>query len=97
MPEHINTLQQFDDLRASGMPEEQARAHVQALNFAFDGIATKEDLNSLEQRIDAKIDSLEYKLENKIDSKFNMLLMLGGAMFLVSVLPVLERFVKYLG
>lgn len=93
----MHTLQHFDALIAEGVPEKQARAHVMSLSQAFNGIATKDDLNNLEARIDTKLDSLEHRLENKIDSKFNMLLILASAMFLVSVLPVLEKFVKFMG
>lgn len=82
---HIDTLQYFENLVSSGVPEEQAKAQVHALNASFDNVATKDDLFNL-----------EYRLENKIDSKFNMLLILGGAMFLVSALPVLEKFVGFM-
>lgn len=45
MSEHINTLKYFDDLRKNGMAEDQARIYVMSLNEAFDGIATKKDLD----------------------------------------------------
>lgn len=46
---HIDTLQTFDRLVASGFTPEQARAHSEILNASFDGVATKEDLqNSLQ-------------------------------------------------
>ncbi len=65
--EHINTLENFDRLVASGVSEEQARAHVYALNSSFDGVATKQDLELLEKDIknDIKqqIKELEYSLK----------------------------------
>ena len=42
---HIDTLQAFEDLVASGISEQQAKAQVKTLNNALDGLATKEDLN----------------------------------------------------
>lgn len=41
---HIDTLQAYENLVASGIPEKEAKAQVHELNAAFDGVATKEDL-----------------------------------------------------
>lgn len=87
---HIDTLQVYKDLVTSGVPEKQAEAQVHALNSAFDGVATKDDLSRL--AIDTKewINNLESRLESKIDAKAGMLMTLGGAMFIVQTLPIVE-------
>lgn len=41
---HIDTLQTFDRLVASGVAPDQARTHSEILNASFDSVATKEDL-----------------------------------------------------
>jgi hypothetical protein len=46
---HIDTLQAYEDLVRSGIGEPQAKAQVHALNAAFDGVATKADLQMLEK------------------------------------------------
>lgn len=45
---NIDTLKTYEELRASGMPEKQAKAQVQALNSSLDGLATREDLKATE-------------------------------------------------
>lgn len=89
--EHINTLKAFDNLVASGVPADEARAQVEALNSAFDGVATKQDLADLESRLESKIDLTESKLEAKLDSKFNILFTIGGVMFLINTKPILDN------
>ena len=57
--ENINTLQYFLDLKASKVPEDLAVKQAFALNNALNGVATKEDLNNLEKRIDSKLSTIE--------------------------------------
>ena len=100
--EHISTLETFDNLVASGIPAEQARAHVYSLNRSLDRLATKDDLNRLgmetkqdiknfEEKLENKIDLVESKLEAKLDSKFNLIFTLGGIMFAAHTLPILDK------
>ncbi len=49
----FDKLLYLETLKASGVPEEQAKAHAHALDEALrDGVATKADVESLEQKID---------------------------------------------
>ena len=53
----FNALAYVDKLTRSGIPDEQARAHADALEVAFqEGVATKEDLRALEARMDNRFD-----------------------------------------
>lgn len=56
---HIDTLQVYKEYLSGGYTESQAITAVKALNTSFDGVATKEDLNSLEKRIDSKFNTIE--------------------------------------
>jgi hypothetical protein len=56
---HIDTLKYYEDLIKSGQNETEAKAHVYTLNNALSDLVTKEDLNSLEKRIDSKFDTIE--------------------------------------
>ena len=76
---HINTLQRFDELVAAGVPEHQARAHVDILNSSFDSMATKDDLHR------------EIKqLETRIDMRFSMIEKVGGS-FLIAIFVLLLK------
>lgn len=53
----FNALAYVDKLTRSGIPDDQARAHADALEVAFqEGVATKEDLRALEARMDNRFD-----------------------------------------
>jgi hypothetical protein len=78
--EHINSLDAFDRLVASGIPETQARAHVRELNSSFDGVATKQDLIRLEKDLTKEISGLRW-----------LILGIGS----ICALPILERLIKY--
>lgn len=43
---HIDTLQTYEDLVNSGVPEQQAKAHVHSLDKSFDNVVTKDYLDS---------------------------------------------------
>ena len=47
--EHVNTLKMYKDLVNSGVPEQQAEAHVLSLNTSFESVATTKDLLLLEK------------------------------------------------
>ena len=100
---NINTLQAYDDLIAAGAEEKQARAYVNTLNDSLAGLATKEDLNLLEEKLEtrlgASIDAVESRLGSKIDtleskmeSKIGTLRALGYAIFAALCLPILQNF-----
>ena len=56
---NIDTLQAFENLISAGISEREAKAQVHLLNNALNGVATKEDLNNLEKRIDSKLSTIE--------------------------------------
>lgn len=85
--EHINSLETFDNLVASGIPENQARAQVKTLNRAFDGIVTKEFL---------KVSLLDFAREYKLDNlglKVNFLLWINGISFTAFVGLIIKDFI----
>lgn len=45
---HIDTLQMYEDLVATGITHEQAKVHVHSLDKAFDHVVTIQDLKILE-------------------------------------------------
>lgn len=45
----IDTLQAYENLVASGIPEQQAKAQVHLLNGSLSDLATKDDLKMLEK------------------------------------------------
>lgn len=60
----IDTLAYARRLREAGFTEEQADGQAHALAAAMiDSIATKEDLQALEVRVSARLDTLEAKLQ----------------------------------
>ena len=59
----FDTLGYFEKLKAAGVPEEQAKVQAGALRELIDDkLATKQDLQELETRLDNKIEKLEYRL-----------------------------------
>lgn len=60
---HIDTLQVYKEYIQAGYTESQATAAVKTLNASFDGVATKNDLNHLENKVDLKLDALEKDLK----------------------------------
>ena len=51
----FDTLEYVETLKAAGVPEEQAKAHVKALsNVAGNTLTTKADLQELEHRLTIK-------------------------------------------
>ena len=69
----MDTLKHYDELRAAGVPDAQARAQVgmvaremETVGKALNGLATKSDLDKLEV-------NLEAKLEASMDAKIGVL------------------------
>ncbi len=58
--EHIKTLKVFDELVGAGVPEQQSRAHVYALNNS---------LRHLDEKLMLRIDTLEKDLKKLIEGK----------------------------
>lgn len=84
---HIDTLKVYEELVESGVPEQQAKAHVHLLNASFDSVATKDDL--LRMEVATKQDFI--RLEKDIDSKFKYVYVLGAAIFAVSSIPIIQK------
>ena len=63
---HIDTLETFDKLVESGIPESQARAQINALEKSFDSVATKDDLNLMEKDLKREIKEVERDLKKEI-------------------------------
>ena len=57
----LSTLRMHDELVASGMPEEQARAIVRVIERQQEELATKTDLANLETRFFARLESLIWR------------------------------------
>ena len=70
-------------LEEAGVARKQAEAHADAArDFILDGVATKPDLERLDERIGQKLDSLELRMTIK----------LGGFLVIaVGVIVTLER------
>lgn len=64
--ETVNTLQHFLDLKAGGIPDEQAKTQAFALNKALYGFATKEDLKMLEKDLHKDMQQLEQRIVDKL-------------------------------
>ncbi len=96
---HIDTLEVYREYIAAGYTENQAVTAVKVLNASFNGVATKEDLNLLEEKLEtrlgARIDAVEARLEAKMDSKFGAIKALGCGIFVVVCVPVLQGFITW--
>jgi hypothetical protein len=79
--EHILTLEMYDNYLAAGYSEKEARCAVYTLNASFNDFACKLD----------EFATKEARFEAKLDAKINMLIKLGGAMFLVFCVPLLQK------
>jgi len=64
-------IQYLKDLKASGVPEEQAEAQLIALENMLQGLATKSELlamkNELLDKIDTRLDKIEGIFDGKLD------------------------------
>jgi hypothetical protein len=82
----MDTLKYFEELRATGVNELEAKAHVYALQSTLAGMATKDDLHNeisgLETRIDAKFGIMTAKIDT--------LRTLGWALFGAFLLPIIK-------
>ncbi len=80
----FDTLEVFEELEKSGIPEKQARAIAAAVRKVHESsdVATKADLQHLEERIDAKLEKLFLKL----------IIWLGSIVFLlINTGPILPK------
>ncbi len=100
---HFDTLEKYEEYLAAGMSDKQARVHVKSLTETYemsrDDLATKLDLDLVESRleskihqVEAKIDQVELRLESKIDKLGNTVYLMGGAIFTVCCIPILQKF-----
>ena len=98
MRPHIDTLEVYEKLISSGVPDLQAKAQVHAMNESLFGLATKEDLENglehLEKDFKKDISQLGEGLRKDINHIATIIYMFGGAFFVVMILPTIERYVK---
>ncbi len=81
----FDTLEYVETLKAAGVPEEQAKAHVKAMSsVAGNTLATKADLTKTKTALSQDIKELEHRLTIK-----------AGTMFVISVGIILAG-IKYL-
>lgn len=57
-----DTLHTAETLRRAGVPDRQANAHARAIDEAVGNLATREDLNATETRLEALISRLEARM-----------------------------------
>ncbi|KAF2992769.1 CCDC90 family protein [Methylocystis sp. MJC1] len=63
----FDRLAYMDRLREAGFDEKQARAHAEALDAALrDSVATKADVDRLETKLEAKMETLAANLKVEI-------------------------------
>ncbi len=62
----FDTLELVNELRSSGIPQEQAEAVVRTIVKTHDGLAKKSDLDTLELKLNAKLESMELRLTIKL-------------------------------
>lgn len=88
---HFDTLAKYEECLASGMSEQQARVQVktwmEVYDFSREDLATKNDLKVLEADINSRFKALE----SDIDSKFRGVYVIGGAIFTVVCLPIIQN------
>ncbi len=78
--EHINTLKTYKNLIASGVPEQQAEAHVYALNSGFDSAVTTDVLTTA-------LNKLEY------DLKMFFVYLVAGTLITLLLFPLISKWV----
>ena len=87
----VDTLEYVKELRAAGVPEQQAEAQAKALSKAIsEGVVTKEHfdltlermdhrINTLEEKFDHRIDQLEEKVNHRIEQlEYRLTIRMGG-------------------
>lgn len=62
----FDTYEHIEKLKAVGLAEPQAKAIVDAMKQAHTELATRQDVEQLGLKLDAKIDSVERRLDAKI-------------------------------
>ena len=72
----MDTLKQYDSLRASGIPDAQARAQVEVMSDGVSGMATSDDLKRLEARLadfatKEDLRNLEVRLERRLEERMD--------------------------
>ena len=82
----FNTRKAVKTLKDAGVTAKGADAHIKVIEEVTEGLATKEDLRSLEERVDLKLKSLEDRVVNRLTAtmwrmQFMTLVMTLGAGF----------------
>ena len=79
-----NALNYYRDLIKAGIPEQQAYSQTTALERAIEHLATKEDLISLHDKLDAKIDGVDGKIGIMQKWEIAMLVLILGSVLKVA-------------
>jgi len=91
----FDTLKFANRLKAAGVPSAQAEAEAEALSEVFetntDALATREDVNLLEERIDSKFDLLRKDIQS-MDERFSAQFLAMEERFSAKFLAMEERF-----
>ena len=76
----VDTLEYVKELRAAGVPEQQAEAQAKALSKAIsEGVVTKEHFDITLERMDHRIDTLEEKVNHRIEQlEYRLTIRMGG-------------------
>jgi hypothetical protein len=98
----INTLKEFLNLRATGIPENQAIVQVEAMfdmvDFKIDGLATKEDISALALATKSDISALALATKSDISGVlkdiFYIKLMLVG-IFVLGAMPIIQQYLHF--
>jgi hypothetical protein len=76
----VDTLEYVKELRAAGVPEQQAEAQAKALSKAIsEGVVTKDHFDITLERMDHRIDTLEEKVNHRIEQlEYRLTIRMGG-------------------
>ena len=81
----FDTLAYARTLREAGVEERQAEAHAAAARTVRAGLATKADLDSLETRFNARLDTRLAALETRLTIRFFAGLIAVGGLIVAAV------------
>lgn len=80
---NLDSLQIYNDLKSSGIPEEQAQAQAMAICHSYR--VTPEQLAELDRKLSSEIATLSSKIDTKFEKLSNDMVwmrIIGGAMTL---------------
>jgi len=84
----FNALTYFEELKAAGVPEQQAKVEADALFKIIDEkLATKKDITELRTELKRDIKELEYKLTIRLGG-----MIVASSITIISILGFLMKF-----